>query len=370
MDDLEVHDLWKKLITRLKEFDNYKRSGSVKEGEIEKLQEKGLRLQGGLFENLSKLNEECLKPHSKKKITNVKQLNRVVADIESLKIDMKRQIEYLDKCEERFQKYNIPKRYQNKTKQPLNIYVQRLNEFMESTWRKQTKMSRAKGYFNLIELMRMIDLKNPSNKDGLFAFTSLKNSLFKLGTKISTFLIDYVFLLVVASNASHRIVSLSLSELKTVIECLSLEGKICSSLAMSHVVLMVEFFIKALDLEGPLLNSEKSVDKGGDRVFYLSDEIEDYVVHHIIIEVLRFEVSFCSPDFPMMLTNDVLFSMSRHLVDNVFEEKLKKVEDVITVVRKYVIQFEYDHLSKELKCLRKVLGDGVHGLWTQQDPIC
>ena len=78
----------------------------------------------------------------KKKMKNAIEQERLEDNIE----EIKKLKETLDECEERFVKYNLPKRY-----------VERVQEFMETTWRGEAKKNRAKGYWNLSELMRKID---------------------------------------------------------------------------------------------------------------------------------------------------------------------------------------------------------------------
>ncbi|PON84963.1 hypothetical protein TorRG33x02_192150 [Trema orientale] len=75
-------------------------------------------------------------------------------------------------------------------------------------------------------------------------------------------------------------------------------------------------------------------------MFFLKDEINGDLLHLIIIEGFHLEVSFCGPDMPMMVINDVFYSMARHLVDNIFEDKLNRI------------------------------GAKIHGMRTAIDPIC
>ena len=97
--------------------------------------------------------------------------------------------------------------------------------------------------------------------------------------------------------------------------------------------------------------------------FCLDEEMEDDLVHHIIMEVVRLEVSFCSPVFfPMRLLNDVLFSMSENLRRNVFKHKLERVADKIRVSKSDVAfgqEDDQDQDSSEMKFLRQVLEAGV-----------
>ncbi|KAM6552228.1 hypothetical protein CsatB_002036 [Cannabis sativa] len=351
--EMEIEISKKKLIKRLQELDKFKHNGSVREGEIELLQEKStkfLKSENGSSSNSSKKN-------TKKKNKNIN-AKEVLMKLNTIRDYIKRENEFLDKCEERFQKYNIPKRYQNGHKQPLKDYIMRLEEFMEITWRKESKKKRAKGYCNLLELMIKIDTKNEL---GFSAFNSLKIRIEEIAIEISSFMIDYMFLImVITSSTSNHF----LDELKTIVECLLVEKRCVSN----TFVTIIRFIIGSMELAGLFWNNNNNEK---DYKFVLNEEkIEDDLVHHIIVEVLRLEVCIYSPEFfPMMLSNDVFFSMSEHLKCNVFEEKLKRVKDKINEW-KLGIKFginkddeEEDYYCSEMKFLRQVLEDGVHEIW-------
>ncbi|XP_060975045.1 uncharacterized protein LOC133039930 isoform X2 [Cannabis sativa] len=366
----------KKLLKRLKELDNFKHSGSTKEGEIENLQQIGQTLVNKPLYNNNKNN-------------NNKKLEQ-----QRLKIELEHMNKFndtLDKCEERFLKYNIPKRYQNGRKQPLESYLKNLHEFMEMTWRKNSKKNRAKGYMNLRELMRKIDRKN-DKENGIFAYSYLVNCVTQLGIKISKFIIEYIFLILVASNTSNETVSLCLNDLLAIIDCLSVEEGNEESFAVNILVmLLLPFFINALKLVGPFWDNDdyndgdddnkdkkikiKDDDEEEEVTFIFDEEIEDDIVHHIIMEVLRLEVCICSPEFSIMLINDVIFSMSKHLEDNVFKEKFEGIEykinmwknDVDFILKEDSDDDDDDDDDQEMKFLREVLEAGVFDLWSRSD---
>ncbi|KAF4385985.1 hypothetical protein G4B88_031120 [Cannabis sativa] len=332
----------KKLLKRLKELDNFKHSGSTKEGEIENLQQIGQTL----------VNKPLYNNNNKK---NNKKLEQ-----QRLKIELEHMNKFndtLDKCEERFLKYNIPKRYQNGRKQPLESYLKNLHEFMEMTWRKNSKKNRAKGYMNLRELMRKIDRKN-DKENGLFAYSYLVNCVTQLGIKISKFIVEYIFLILVASNTSNETVSLCLNDLVAIIDCLSVEEGNEGSFAVNILKI-------------------KDDDEEEEVTFIFDEEIEDDIVHHIIMEVLRLEVCICSPEFSIMLINDVIFSMSKHLEDNVFKEKFEGIEykinmwknDVDFILKEDSDDDDDDDDDQEMKFLREVLEAGVFDLWSRSDLI-
>ncbi|KAM6575842.1 hypothetical protein CsatA_024169 [Cannabis sativa] len=348
---MELDTSRKNLIRRLKELDQFKHSGSVQKDEIEN------------FQKFIKTLEQDSKKKKKKRSVNESE------KIESLKIVIKTLNKNLDKCEERFRKYNIPKRYRNGQKQPLKDYIQRLQEFMEITWRKETKNKREKGYLTLQELMGEIHVTK-SNGDGLIAFNSLRFSLEEIATQISNLLIQYLFSLMLASNASNEIVSRNLDELLTIIECLSLEES-DYSVVKNMFVEIIRFFIDAMELAGPFWDDENKISLVK-KTAHFDKEMEDDVVHCIVAEILRLEVSFCSPEFvPMMFDNDVLFSMSVHLKSNVFEEKLERVEEKIN---EWMFDIEFvqkciheDYFCSEMKFLRQVLEAGAYEIFTEHD---
>ncbi|KAM6562313.1 hypothetical protein CsatB_022311 [Cannabis sativa] len=352
--DSDLNISSKKLIKRLKELDRFKHSGSVREGEIEKLQEYIKTLETHVVN---------LKPHSNK---SRKKLNRLVADIKSLKIEIKKRNEVLDNFEERFSKYNVPKRYENGHKQPLKGYVVRLQEYMEITWRKEAKKNREKGHWNLFEMMTSMDI---TTEDAYFAYDSLQASLEEIASMISSFLIEYLTLIMVASNESNEIVSRLLDELLTVVECLSIEQDNKYSLVNDVFVEIVRFFIGSMELAGPFWDDNED-DKKKKKKFYFDEEMEDDLAHHIIMEILRLEVSFSNPDFfPMMLINDMMFSISVHLKCYVFNEKLKRVVEKIgewkSAIR-FVEEVGDDDYS-EMEFLMQVLEAGVHEICTDNN---
>ncbi|KAF4357407.1 hypothetical protein F8388_017860 [Cannabis sativa] len=326
----------KKLLKRLKELDNFKHSGSTKEGEIENLQQIGQTLVNKPLYNNNKNNNKKLEQ-------------------QRLKIELEHMNKFndtLDKCEERFLKYNIPKRYQNGRKQPLESYLKNLHEFMEMTWRKNSKKNRAKGYMNLRELMRKIDRKN-DKENGIFAYSYLVNCVTQLGIKISKFIVEYIFLILVASNTSNETVSLCLNDLLAIIDCLSVEEGNEGSFAVNILKI-------------------KDDDEEEEVTFIFDEEIEDDIVHHIIMEVLRLEVCICSPEFSIMLINDVIFSMSKHLEDNVFKEKFEGIEYKINMWKNdvdFILKEDSDDDDddQEMKFLREVLEAGVFDLWSRSD---
>ncbi|KAM6552218.1 hypothetical protein CsatB_002026 [Cannabis sativa] len=126
----------KNLIKRLKELDKFKHSSSVEEGEIETLQE--------FIKEWEDYHPKTYYPNYKKTMKkNAMDLSEY-KDIMEVIARLKLENEKLDKIEERFKKFNIPKRYQNGQKQPLGDYKERLQEFMEMTWREESKKKREK----------------------------------------------------------------------------------------------------------------------------------------------------------------------------------------------------------------------------------
>ncbi|PON41760.1 hypothetical protein PanWU01x14_287300 [Parasponia andersonii] len=93
-------------------------------------------------------------------------------------------------------------------------------------------------------------------------------------------------------------------------------------------------------------------------MFFLEDEIKGDLLHLIIIEVLRLEVSFCSPYMPMMVINDVFYSMARHAVDNIFEDKLNIIGAKIHGIRTAILSVQGED-SSEMKFFKEVMDAGV-----------
>ena len=87
----------------------------------------------------------------------------------------------LDRLEEKLRKYNVPKRFQMTSEQPLEPYLERLQEFMKTIWRKEAEKNRVKEQRTLIEWMEKIDQSNEENK---ISFKALKTTFSELGIRI------------------------------------------------------------------------------------------------------------------------------------------------------------------------------------------
>ncbi|PON41759.1 hypothetical protein PanWU01x14_287290 [Parasponia andersonii] len=342
---------------RLKQLNQFKDSGSVRVGQIERLQEMG--------EQIRKSYEDR-KPSSR---NNKQARKRLTLEMEALKMKIEAFDASLDVYEEKFRKYNVPRRFQMKDKPPLKTYQEQLQEFMKTNWRKEAEKSREKEQRSLIEWMEMFDQSNDEDK---IAVKSLKIAFSELGIRISRFFMEYFFLIMAVSNKSDEIMALSLYEVKAVLKCLTVEEN-SKSIVIKTFLSMVQLFEGAMNLAGSSLDEakgRKSKADGTDEekvMFFLDDKIEDDLLHLIIIEVLRLEVSFCSPDMPMKVTNDVAFSMANHLLYNVFWDKLNRVGTKIDGL-KSDIQFVHDEYSSEMKFFREVLDAGVEELWTELIP--
>ncbi|KAM6568708.1 hypothetical protein CsatB_016693 [Cannabis sativa] len=87
-----------------------------------------------------------------------------------------------------------------------------------------------------------------------------------------------------------------------------------------------------MELVGPFWYNETNKKERKKTIFYLNDEIEDELVHHIINELLRFEVSFFSPEFiPIEIKNiiKVFHSKVEDLESKVSKDKLKRIYNKI-----------------------------------------
>ncbi|PON41735.1 hypothetical protein PanWU01x14_287050 [Parasponia andersonii] len=374
---LELEISIKNAIRRFEELNLFKDSGSVKVGEIEQLQEAGEELRKSYEDPNGKLAKilrdysrykdgENRKPSKK----NKQELERLMVEMEAQKTEVETLYASLDVHEERFRKFNVPKRFQMASEQPLKLYLESLQEFMKTTWRKESEKNREKEKRSLIEWMDKVD---QSNEEAKFAFDALKTSFAELGIQISKFFIDYFLLIMAVSNKSEEILALSLYEVEAGLECLNVEEN-SSSIVINTFIKMVQFFERSTKLAGPVSDEAKgqkskedSTDDEEKVMFFLDDEIKDDLLHPIIIEVLRLEVSFCSPEMPVMVTSDVFYSMARHLVDNVFEDKFNRIGAKIHGL-KTDIQFVQGEDSSEVKFFRDVLDSGVKELWTSLDP--
>ncbi|KAM6568704.1 hypothetical protein CsatB_016689 [Cannabis sativa] len=87
-----------------------------------------------------------------------------------------------------------------------------------------------------------------------------------------------------------------------------------------------------MELVGPFWYNETNKKERKKAIFYLNDEIEDELVQHIINEVLRFQVSFFSPEFiPIEIKNfiKVFHSKVQDLKSKVSKDKLKRIHNKI-----------------------------------------
>ena len=357
----ELEISMKKVIRRIRELNQYKDSGSVKLFEIEHLQEIGEKLRKQLAKILRQYKDQGNGKHSSKK-----EKERFNSLIESTKTEIETLNSSLDVYEDRFRKYNVPKRVETTSDKPLKPYLERLEEYMKITWRKEAEKNRDKKQRSLIEWMGTLDQSNEEEK---IAFDALKTCFSQLGIQISKFLIEYFFLLLEVSDNSEIVLALSLYEVKAVLKCLTVEEN-SKSIAINTFTSMVEYFEEGMKMAAPCWNDKKEWDIKEDNdmekvMFFLGEEGEDDLLYLIIIEVLRLEVSFCSPNLPMKVTNDVFYSMAKHLVDNVFEEKLNRLGAMIDGLKRDM-HFAQDD-SSEMKFFMEALEAGVKELWTQLD---
>ncbi|PON84965.1 hypothetical protein TorRG33x02_192170 [Trema orientale] len=348
---------------RTKELSQFKDSGSVGVDEIEYLQEACEELRRRYSRHK---DGKSRKPSSR---NNKQERERLMSEKKTLKTNIENFDAHLDVFEKKFRKYNVPKRFQTTNKQPLKPYLERVQEFMKITWRKEAEKNREKEQRSLFEWMEKLD---QSNKEDKIAFCALKSVFSELGIRISELFIEYFFLIMAVSNKSEEIIALCLYEVKAVLKCLTVEEN-SNSIVMKMFVSMVQFFEGAMKLAGPYsdeANKDRKSREDTDEekvMYFLDDKIDDDLLHLIIIEVLRLEASFCSPDLPMKVMNDVFFSMANHLVRNVFEDKLRRVGAKIDALKSDIL-FVQDEDSSEMKFFRQVLEAGVKELWTELEP--
>ena len=352
----------KNVIKRIKDLiDQYKDSGSINAGDIEHLQKKGEELRKS-YEDPSGELAKIIRQYAKKK-----NRERLKVEIESKKIEIKNLDESLDVLEAKFCKYNVPKRFQMNSEQPLKRYLENLHKFMKITWRKEAEKNRVKKQRSLIEWMEKLDQSNEEEK---IAFNALKTAFSEIGIQISKFFIKYFLLIMEVSDMSEEIMALSLYEVEAVLKCLTVEEN-SNSIVVNTFVSMVQFFERELKSTGPFGDDSEGWKREEDTkeepfTYFLEDEMKDDLLNPIIVEVLRLEVSFCSPDLPMKVINDIFYSMAKHLVDNVFEEKLKGVAAKIDEFKSDFLFVQGEESSK-MKIFQQALDDGVKKLWTEFD---
>ncbi|PON54632.1 hypothetical protein PanWU01x14_193730 [Parasponia andersonii] len=312
----------KNVIKRSKELNEFEDSGSVKEGEIERLQLAVEELRRS-YEDANGENAKILrayysyKDRQKRRRLSEKekrQLKRLMVDMESRKKEIDDMYASMGAFEEKFRKYNVPKRFQ-----PLKPYLGRLQEFMKSTWREESEKSRKKEQRSLLECMAELDL---SNDEDMITFCALKNAFTDIGIQISMYFIEFFLLIMAVSNESEEILALVTYEVKAILKCLSVEEN-SYSIVINMFVKTVQFFEGAMKLAGPFSDEAKGQKSKEDAkekkvMVFLDDERKDDLLHLIFIEVLRLEVSYRSPNLPMKVINDVYYSMASHLMDNVF----------------------------------------------------
>ena len=157
----ELKILIKNIIRRIKELDQYKESDSVKVREIEHLQEIGEKLRKSYQDpwrelgKIQRLYKDCEsgEPSSKNEKRETKRLMKY------RKIELETLDASLDVGEDRFRKYNVPKRVETMSEQPLKPYLDRLG-VMKIAWRKGAEENRVKKQRSLIEWMEKLDQSN------------------------------------------------------------------------------------------------------------------------------------------------------------------------------------------------------------------
>ncbi|KAM6593025.1 hypothetical protein CsatA_000728 [Cannabis sativa] len=136
-----------------------------------------------------------------------------------------------------------------------------------------------------------------------------------------------------------------------------------------------------MELFGQFLYNETNEKERKKTIFYLNDKIEDELVQHIINEVLRFEVSFFSPEFiPISIKNFIKMFHSKveDLESKVCKDKLKRIHNKINehwsnIIDQYLDQESTDGDSSDYVFVQwiffsQVLSDGIQEIWSEHDP--
>ncbi|GMN43383.1 hypothetical protein TIFTF001_012591 [Ficus carica] len=361
----------KNVVGRIHDMKKYENSGSIDFDDIETMRLAGEKIkeyQKNPDELLARLMTEIVspddgkgRPEYRKKNTKFssQELKKMKEEIETILETTMAMQRSLDEFEEKFQRYNVPKRG-NKSSESLERYLNRLREFMQSTWKEKAEKCRQKEHRSFIEWMVKLEISEDNERRT--TFKALKVVLHDLGIQISKFLIDYFLLMSISTEKDE--IAANLFDVESTIKCLIVEE---SSVVISSFIAVVEFFDRTMRLARPLGQDAKGKGKKDSDVKRSESQIkkENALLHLIIIEVLRLEVSFLYPDLPMMLTDEVYLAMGNHLTDNVFEDKLNKIGATINGLKS---EFLSDQHQSSLKSFfEQILELGVKEIWQELD---
>ncbi|PON41751.1 hypothetical protein PanWU01x14_287210 [Parasponia andersonii] len=138
-------------------------------------------------------------------------------------------IQNLDKYVRRMERCIVPKC----NGEPLEEYVKTLEEFMQLNWTESAANDRARKQRSLVEWMQNMDQSDEVNKKG---FDALKAVLIEHGIRISTFVIDYLLMVMPILSGRKEILT-TLYEFETILRCLALKE---NSIVIDTFISMVQ----------------------------------------------------------------------------------------------------------------------------------
>ena len=256
--------------------------------------------------------------------------------------------ESLVEFEEKFRKYNLPRRRDSKS---FEEYEERLREFMR-IWKVEAEKGRINGERSLLEWVREL------GEERMSTFEVVKALGTDLGIKISRRLAEYLWFLTASSEKETMM--RNLEEVRIALECLIMEGT--NSIVIDGFLAVVRFTNVVMTVEAAreLLRKMEKAD------WQRGESEESEILPLILREVLRMEVAFRCPDLPMMLTDEVFVSMVCHLT-NVFEKRLGRValkmDELIAQRRRFLDARDEERLNH----LFDLLNLRIYGIWDKLD---
>ncbi|GMN43382.1 hypothetical protein TIFTF001_012593 [Ficus carica] len=434
---MELENTFKHVIQRLSDMKQYSNSGSASSDELEALkiiEKKTRENQEQAFRNFSKLRREYFDPQQDPKTHKPLSRNRIQAmkltkeKLEKILSNLQARQIYLDHQEEKFRKYNVPRRDVHRSSpESFECYLERLRKFMQVTWKEAAEKCRRKEHRSFIEWM--VKLEQSEEHETRTTFEVLRGVLIEIGIQISHSLIEY--LLIMSVSAEREEMAMSIYEVESMIRCLSVEE---NSIVIDSFLSVVKLFERATKLANPYMaetekekrskkikkddariekennihcpfSDQDTEDKCNSKIEIKKDdsqiekeinvplitslvkdangkhekmtdkvkkddslqiEKENDLLHLIIIEVLRLEIGFRIPDLPMMVSNEVYMAMGEHLMENVFEDRMSSLSAKIDELKllEVVSVGEKDSMRKSFE---QELDVGVKESWNKLD---
>ncbi|GMN43380.1 hypothetical protein TIFTF001_012594 [Ficus carica] len=259
---MQLENTFKHLAHRLSDLVRYNNSGSVGPGELEQLklvEESTRKGQEEVSTDINKLLTDFfdaeqgpkIRKHSRRDKNQALKLAKerigtAYSGLQAMQLT-------LDKVEEKFRMYNVPKRdVHQSSPEPFDGFLERLREFMRVTWKEAAEKCRRKEHRSFIEWM--VKLEQSKERETRTTFEVLRGVLTVIGIQISWSLIDY--LLIMSFSAEREEIAMSICEVKSIIRCLRVEEK---SIVIDIFLSVVELFERAMKLANPYLDETEKV---------------------------------------------------------------------------------------------------------------